>query len=292
VAGIASEAGLILLALIAVGLAAVRVVRNREGLRRFMARLAEKPPFAWIRQRLPRQVAWLGGRLDPSRPQGILLTFALTVAALCGWAFGGLTQDVVAHDDLARIDPRFESFVAAHRAAWATGAMKSVTWLGSNVVLVPLVLIVGGYFVFRRRDWKPLGKLGASLLGAILLYDLVKSLVARARPPARLDVGYTFSGFSFPSGHATESLAVWGMLAILASAVLRRRRYMPFLLAIVVVSLVGASRIYLGAHWLSDVLGGYALGGLWLSLLMAVMLARAQPPSDDQKIVGVVEDAA
>src|SRR5919201_673190 len=128
--------------------------------------------------------AWMRRRLDPSRPRGFLLTFALTVAALCAWAFGGLTQDVVAHDELARIDPRFESYVVAHRAAWATGVMKSVTWLGSNVMLIPLVLAVGGYFVLRRRDWKPLGKLGASLLGAVLLYDLVKPLVGRPRPPA------------------------------------------------------------------------------------------------------------
>ena len=139
------------------------------------------------------------------------------MAALCAWAFGGVTQDVVGHDELARVDPRFESFVISHRVAWATGLMKSVTWLGSTVVLIPLVLIVGGYFVLRRRDWKPLGKLGATLLGAVLLYDLVKHLVARARPPARFEVGYRFSGFAFPSGHAAQGLAVWGMLALLTA---------------------------------------------------------------------------
>ncbi len=245
VAGIASKAGLILLALIVVGLTAMRVARNREGLERFGARLAEKPPFVWIRRRFPREVAWIGRRVDPGRPQGFLLTFTVTVAALCAWAFGGLTQDVVAHDELARVDPRFESFVVAHRVAWATGLMKSVTWLGSTVVLIPVVLIVGGYFVLRRRDWKPLGKLGAALLGAVLLYDIVKPLVGRARPPARF-----------------------------------------------VVALVGASRIYLGAHWLSDVLGGFALGGLWLALLVAVMLSRAKPRGGDVRIAEVVDEAA
>jgi undecaprenyl-diphosphatase len=199
---------------------------------------------------------------------------------------------VVAHDELARVDPRFESYVIAHRAAWATGLMKSVTWLGSNVVLIPLVLVMGGYFAIRRREWKPLGKLGASLLGAVLLYDLVKPLVARPRPPVRFDVGYTFSGFAFPSGHATESLAVWGMLALLTTGMLRRDRYVPFVMATLIVALVGASRIYLGGHWLSDVLGGYALGGLWLSLLVAVMLARAKPPGRDARIADVVDDAA
>ena len=220
------------------------------------------------------------------------MTFAVTMAALCAWAFGGLTQDVVAHDELARVDPRFESFVVAHRAAWETGLMKSVTWLGSTVVLIPLVLIAGGYFALRRRDWKPLGKLGASLLGAVLLYEIVKPLVARARPPARFDLGHTFSGFAFPSGHATESLAVLGMLALLTAGVMNRRRYLPLVGATLVVLLVGASRIYLGAHWLSDVLGGYALGGLWLSLLVAVMLARAKPRGGDVGVADIVEQAA
>ncbi len=292
VAGIASKAGLILLALIVVGLTAVRVARNREGLKRFGDRLAEKPPFAWTRRRFPRQVAWTRRWLDPGRAQGFLLTFAVTVAALCAWAFGGLTQDVVAHDELARVDPHFESFVVAHRATWATGLMKSITWLGSTVVLIPLVLIVGGYFVLHRRDWKPLGKLGAALLGAVLVYDIVKPLVARARPPARLDLGYTFSGFAFPSGHATESLAVWGMLALLTAGMMRRHRYVPFVVATLIVLLVGASRIYLGAHWLSDVLGGYALGGLWLSLLVALMLSRTKPRGGDVGIADIVERAA
>lgn len=292
VAGIASKAGLILLALIVVGLTAVRVARNREGLKRFGDRLAEKPPFASIRRRFPRQVAWMRRRVDPGRPQGFLLTFAVTVAALCAWAFGGLTQDVVAYDELARVDPHFESFVVAHRAAWATGLMKSVTWLGSTVVLIPLVLIVGGYFILRRRDWKPLGKLGAALLGAFLLYDIVKPLVARTRPPAGFDLGYTFSGFAFPSGHATQSLAVWGMLALLIAGMMRRRRYLPLVGATLVVLMVGASRIYLGADWLSDVLGGYALGGLWLSLLVAVMLDRAKPRGGDVRIARVVDEAA
>ena len=71
----------------------------------------------------------------------------------------------------------------------------------------------------------------------------------------------------------------------------RRRRYVPFVVAAVIVVLVGASRVYLGAHWLSDVLGGYALGGLWLRLV-AAMLARARPRGRDVRIAEVVERAA
>ena len=131
-----------------------------------------------------------------------------------------------------------------------------------------------------------------ALLGAVLLYDLVKQLVARARPPARFDVGYRFSGFAFPSGHATQGLAVWGMLALLTAGAMPKRRYVPFVVALLIVLLVGTSRIYLGAHWLSDVLGGYALGGLWLSLLVTAMLVRSRSSSREIGISEVVERAS
>ena len=291
VAGVASKVGLGLLALIVLGLLGTRIARNREGLRRFGDRLAAWPPFRWIRRRFPRQVAWLRRRLEPSRPQGFLLTLTFALAALCAWAFGGLTQDVVAHDEMALVDPKVTHFVVDHRVAWATTFFKSVTWLGSIVVLIPLVLVVGGYFVARRRDWKPLGKLAAALLGAVLLADIVKPIVARPRPPAALAIG-SFSGWAFPSGHATQAIATWGMLALLCAGMMRRRRVLPVIAAVVVVLVVGASRIYLGAHWLSDVLGGFALGGLWLCLLVGVMLARAKPEGGDIGITEIVQEAA
>jgi membrane protein DedA with SNARE-associated domain/membrane-associated phospholipid phosphatase len=291
VAGIASRAGLALLGLIVIGLVVARVARNREGLERFGRRVAEWAPFRWVRRRFPRQVAWLRRRLDPSRPQGFLLTFAVSLAALCAWAFGGLTQDVVGHDEMALVDPKVMRWVAAHRTAWATGLFKTVTWFGSTVVLIPLVLVVGGYFVGRRRDWKPFGKLAAALLGALLLYNIVKPLVARPRPPAAFAIG-SFSGWAFPSGHATQSIATWGMLALVTAGMMRRRRYLPFIGATIIVLLVGTSRTYLGAHWLSDVLGGYALGGLWLCLLVSVMLIRARPEGRDMGVEEIMRKAA
>jgi len=229
--------------------------------------------------------------LDSGRPKGFLLTFAVTVAALCVWAFGGLTQDVVAHDEVARIDPRFEHFVAAHRAAWATGLMKSVTWLGSTVVLIPIVLLVGSYFVVRRRDWKPLGKLGASLLGGAAVRH--RQAACGPGPAARsLRRRVPILGVRLPLGSRHPEPGRLGD----ARPPRRRDDAWASIRAVrgrhPVVGLVGGSRIYLGAHWLSDVLGGYALSGLWLSVLVAVMLARARSPDRDVGIAEIVERAA
>lgn len=239
-------------------------------------------PVASARRSVSRQVSWARRRVDPRSPRGLLLSFAVVVAALCGWFFGGVTQDVVAHEEIVRIDPRLAWLIAAHRVAWVTGVMRAATWLGSNALLIPLVLVVGGYFIARRRDWRPLGRLGTSLVGAVLLYDIVKPLVRQPGPPGRLDVGYAFTRFAFPSGRVVEAMAVWGMLALVVAGAINRRRYVPLMASALIVLLVGASTLYLGAHWLSDVLGAYALGGLWLSILVVVMLARSKRRTEDR----------
>ena len=104
---------------------------------------------------------------------------------------------------------------------------------------------------------------------------MVKALVGRPRPPSALALG-TYGGMAFPSGHALQATAVWGMLAVLtAASVARRRTKVLVWCAGAAVALgVGASRVYLGAHWLTDVMGGWALGGLWLTVLVVAAPSR------------------
>ena len=273
---IASRAGLILLGLAVIVLAAawvLRSVRNRSSrTRRLLDRAGNSSLVALVRGRLPRQVAWLGRRLDPSSPRGIPLSFAVMVAALCAWAFGGLTQDVIAHDDTALRDPAVQAFVIAHRSGALTGAMKSVTWLGSLAVLAPLVLAVGGLFLIRSRNWRPGLKLAVALGGAIAWSDLAKVLVERQRPPASVWIGQ-YPGWAYPSGHATQAIATWGMLAVVVSAGRApRTRAWLWATATLLALMVGISRVYLGAHWLTDVLGGWALGACWLAIVVAASL--------------------
>jgi membrane protein DedA with SNARE-associated domain/membrane-associated phospholipid phosphatase len=285
---IAGRVGLVLLAVVVVGLVASRLLRRLgEGssrVRALGARLESIPPIAWIGRRYPRQARWLRYRLDVGNPRGFWLTFTVAAGALAAWAFGGLTQDVVGHDEAALIDPRVSAWAAAHRTDWLTSAMKTATWLGSTVVIVPLLLIVAGVLVARRRDWRSVALLGVTLTGAIALYDIVKPLVGRARPPATLWIGH-YGGGAFPSGHATQSIAFYGMLAmVLATGRSPRVRSLLWVGAALVTLLIGASRIYLGAHWLTDVLGGYALGATWLACIIATALVAASGRSRDRSL--------
>jgi membrane protein DedA with SNARE-associated domain/membrane-associated phospholipid phosphatase len=276
----ASRVGLVLLGLIVLGFAARYVLRaagRRAGRQPSIGgRLATTAPARWARRRFPAQLDWLRRRLDPAAPDGLARTTAVATAALAAWLFGGLTQDVTADEGLARLDPAGHTYALAHRTGWLTAVMRAVTWLGSGWLIVP-ALAAATLAAVRWRRPRGVGRLWAAYLGAVTLYALAKPLVHRPRPPGTDLIGAA-SGPSYPSGHATQALAVWGMLAILAAAGRPARiRVTVWACAAVVVLLVGASRIYLGAHWPTDVLAGYTLGAGWLAVLLALHRHGQQP---------------
>jgi undecaprenyl-diphosphatase len=298
VAALASGIGLLILALLltAVGLVvAIKAVRRRtDALHAAGRRLAATRPAVWARRRLPSQLAWAGRRLDPTTPAGLALTAALITAALCAWIFAGLTQDVLAREELARLDPRVNAFVLGHRTGWLTTIMETATWLGSTVIIVPLLLAASVYLLRAYRDLRATLQLWAAFGGAVVLYEAFKSVVGRARPPAAEMILHA-GGYAYPSGHTTQAIAVWGLLAFLAAAArpprARRARTAILTIAAAVILLVGASRIYLGAHWLTDVLGGYALGATWLALILAHRLRHGQTGPGENQVARALRDA-
>ena len=203
------------------------------------------------------------------------------MAAVALAVFLTLAAYVMSRQGNVAVDVKIENFVLAHRTAWLVTTMKATTWLGANVVLVPVVLAAAAWFSLRWGDSRSAAELVATLAGAVILYDIGKAVVHRARPPAIYRLGYSFSGASFPSGHTTLAIAMWGMLAFLL--VLRaspRTRKGLVIGAVVLIAAIGASRIYIGAHWPTDVIGGYALGGAWLAGLMALDLWMRRSAKD------------
>ena len=202
------------------------------------------------------------------------------VALISAIAFGLLLWSVLVHAGLTLADPGVANFVARHRLGWLTPVMQLVTWLGSSFFIVPFGIAVGVTLWRRCHSWQPLVMMAAAFLGAAGLYDIVKPAVGRARPPAALQVGGPDIGRAFPSGHATQSIAFYGMLAVVLIAWYAPRHPRLFAIGAALVTLViGASRLYLGVHWLTDVLGGYALGLAWLSLVMvtSLLVIRRRP---------------
>ena len=186
-----------------------------------------------------------------------------------GWAIGELVNGMADPLDYA-----VQAFFVGHRETSRTVAMRAITDLGSSALLIPVAVGAGLLWHRRAGIWRPLLLLVGAYAGAWLLQRTIKALTQVPRPPATEAVG-VFSGYAFPSGHATDA-AVYGMLAVLLAAALPRRsaKAAVWTVAVVVVGLVGLSRIYLGGHWLTDVLAGFAVGAAWLALLH---LATTQP---------------
>jgi len=195
---------------------------------------------------------------------------ALTASVVLFGVFLMLTGLVVVDHDLA-VDRSVLDWIVGERTSGLTSAVQTLTYLGSGWVLYPLAVAAAVLWWWRDRDWRPGALLTASLLGATVLYTVTKAIVERPRPPAA-DAVRTYTNWSFPSGHATQSMAFYGMLAFLVAGGRLRPRW-PWVAAGALVLLVGASRIYLGAHWLTDVLGGWTLGGSWWLLVAATGLA-------------------
>jgi undecaprenyl-diphosphatase len=154
--------------------------------------------------------------------------------------------------------------------------LKAVTTLGSAGVLAWLV-VLGGILLLTRRRFLLAGYLAVTAAGSLVLDPVLKMLVGRLRPvvPQPLAVG---GGNSFPSGHALDSIICYGaLLLVFLPAFPRRRRWIPITIAAVVVGLVGLTRVMLGVHFVSDVIGAWCVGVAWLGLtVFAFELFRRQ----------------
>lgn len=276
VESIAKKASLLLLLLVIVVGGTVyvarRIARNPDRLRALVERFAHLSFVASVRARFHRQLAYLGRRLQPGAALGLSLTASLALLAMTGWGFGAVLQDVLSGESLDYVDRPVLNFMVAHREPWLTSVATVVTALGSSVVLVPLLATVGIWCRWKWGTWRPTALLAGGYAGAALLYGVIKPIVGRPRPPVAAAVRY-ISESSFPSGHATQAIVAWGMLAALTAAATQSwaKKVAAWATSMFITVVVGATRLYLGAHWFTDVVGGLVLGALWLSALLTLM---------------------
>lgn len=160
------------------------------------------------------------------------------------------------------------------REPWLSRVAEVVTVLGSSVLLIPLVVAVGAWFWRRHGTARPFILLALAYGGAYAVSQVLKVIVGRPRPPVGVAIGH-YSGYAFPSGHATQVAAVWLMLAVVVAARTPswRGAVWAWVAATSTVVVVGITRLYLAAHWLTDVLGGWAFGTLWFLLVLGASKA-------------------
>ena len=249
--------------------------RHEADVKRWWQAVAEHSRVAALRRRFTPQLEFLLDRLSPRGYMGLHLTMGVLLLVGASWVFGGIAQDVVAGDPLTVIDQNVAQWFHERRTPGLTAAMQLVSGLAS-LAWVTGVGVTTALILWWKRCWYRLVALVLVLPGGMALDSLLKVAFHRHRP-SFAESFLTFHGYSFPSGHTMAAMLLYGVLAVFAVIALEawRWRVGAVLGAFVMVLLVGFSRVYLGAHYPSDVLGAAAAGLAWLALcLTAVDIVR------------------
>lgn len=271
-AGRASAVLLTLVVLVVGMVLGARAVVRREGaVRTWARRQAERPAVARVLVRFERQLAYVGRRLRPNAAFGLSLTAGLAAVAFVGWAFGMVVQDVISRKDLAGLDGTVYRFFLDRRAPYLTSVSRAVASLGSTVALSVLTMVVALVVWWRTKQARNLVLPLLAVTGSWLLAEVVGLAVGR-QPPPTADMLAATPRLAFPSAHATQAAACLLTVSFLAWGVLPswRSRIVAVSAALSGAVLVGMSRLTLAVHWLTDVLGGWALGTLWFAVVVVV----------------------
>lgn len=214
---------------------------------------------------------FLAARLSPEGQFGLHLTIGLVLILLAGIAFGEIAEDVVEGDTITVIDVQLAHWFRERATDGFTRAMLFIThWNGITGTSV-MAALLALWFAYRKAHYW-LIVLIAAVPGGMLLNVVLKHIFRRQRPSLD-DPLLTLATYSFPSGHTVAATLFYG---VLACYLVRRihdwpRRALVIGAACLMVMLVALSRMYLGVHYLSDVMAASCEGAVWLAVCMTAV---------------------
>jgi len=219
-----------------------------------------------------------GEQLSPIQ-FALLLAAGFAVIVGAGSGFAEIAEGIAHGGDVARFDQAFAMALAANAGTYSRDAFASLTRLGDPSTIVALAAIVGGALAYIGRRWLAFAWI-ASLAGSALLNEALKAVFARVRPlhdPAFVAA----HGWSFPSGHSSGAVVAYGLLAYLAVRLLSRRWHLPAVISAAVLAFtIGSSRVFVGVHFVSDVVAGFLSGSAWLAVcIVSIEWARRHDDS-------------
>jgi undecaprenyl-diphosphatase len=213
---------------------------------------------------------------------------------LLTWASAEVYEDVKASDGLSKLDVPVLNLSVSLRTPQNVAVVQFFTDLGGALKLTIITVVVVTIMVVRWRSWTPLVLTAIGASGSLLMTVVGKQLVGRARPPLAYAVPPYESSPSFPSGHTLNSTVIASLVAYLLLLHLTSliARILSVALAVAWFVAMGLSRVFLGYHWLTDVLVGWMLGLAWVvvvitchRLYLTVQRTRSRKSGVDQSRV-------
>lgn len=228
--------GLVVMMVLALLLALLLVRRHGRSEQRRQARAERKHPFA--------------------APARTISAFAVAFASVL--AFARIAREV-AEGETSEMDQTVELAVHSLDTPVLDVVMRAFTFLGSPVAVIPIALGVIAWAV-KRKETRAAVALVVVLVMTEVLNVMLKRTFERPRPTLFQEIEALHS-YSFPSGHAMAAAAIYGMMGVVASRLTTRRERALLVVGLpVLIAMIGISRVYLGVHWPSDVLAGFAAG--------------------------------
>ena len=204
-------------------------------------------------------------RLRDGLPSALYLLGWALVLLVALVALGWLLSKVVHDDGIGRADSGLSRWLAGERTADLNTLTRWTTWLSETITVTVLAVVTVAITAWVWRRWREPMLVAVAVAGEVAIFLATTLLVDRRRPPvSHLDQAPPTS--SFPSGHTAAAICLYGALAVLASERARSAqvRGLTLTLAVLIPLAVAVARVYRGMHYLTDVVGGLLLGGVWL----------------------------
>ncbi|MEC5198605.1 membrane-associated phospholipid phosphatase [Arthrobacter sp. PL16] len=209
---------------------------------------------------------WIG----PHAALLLLIAVGGGVAAALTAASAEVYESVVERNGVAALDQPALDLAVSLREDWFNAFITGYTNIGGPIGMPVLAISIMVLLAVRRRSWTPVILLPAAAFGSLLMTVAGKDAIGRLRPPIGLAVPPYESSPSFPSGHSLNAIVIAGIVAYLLVVRQNRRRArgITIIVAILFAVTMGLSRVYLGHHWLTDVLVAWTLGIAWLAVVI------------------------
>jgi membrane-associated phospholipid phosphatase len=194
----------------------------------------------------------------------------LTFTLFFTYLFFGIIQDYIGQESLIQTDLNIINFISHFRTPSLNHFMLFITYLaqGQNIAIAVIFSLI---ILILLHKWSYISSLLISVLGGEIFVWIIKNIIDRPRPPLT-NALITETSYSFPSGHTFIAIAFYGLITFFLFDSLKKKslKVISLTLGIILVILIGTSRIYLGAHWPSDVLASYFSGLAWLTVIITI----------------------